>query len=279
MRNRCRLLGIVCLLVVLPACDAEQPQSIPSQLAQVQFRTLASTNVYDVWERYVDADQDGLPDQFDSQGNPIDPPIEVQCRQVFEGGQPLRVQGDSVPFPHSVEILVLRAGETEPERLTSEAALDENFNLTPYDSLPAGSQPNPPCSAPEVCVRLGRLTAASRLVMESRYEDLDREVINLPGGQQVFPFRCPGSPGLGDPRLGGTPAAPAAPPFAVELNTGDTIIVRARKGSNPLNGLELISQPTLSATLTVGGLRVDATGQTATSLEQGAGLSFSYTLK
>jgi len=286
MRKRIRLVALVCLIVALASCDSDQPQQPPGSLAQVRFVTTAAAPVFDVWERYVDANQDGVPDQFDSQGFPIDPPIQVQCRQRlnFDGTQvtPVVSSVTSAPWTHSLEILILRAGETQAERLTSSDALGDEFNLTPYDDSRAPSQSPPPCTAPEVCTSLGTLTAAHRIVMESGYEDLARTQVLTSGAASVTVsgvYRCPGSGLLGEPRLGGTSAQPGRPPFTVPLEPGDTIIVRARKGEFPLGGLELASQPVLAGSLTIDGRPVTPVGTIETSRESGSGLSFSYTYR
>jgi hypothetical protein len=280
MRIRARLAVLACLAIVTFGCSTEQPQQIGAQVAQVTFATTAGVYQYDVWERYVDADLDGVPDQFDPQGRPIDPPVQVQCRQVVDGaGIPAIVSAESVPWTHSLEILLLPEGETTPVVLTSLDALDDLFNLTPYDTTRSSTQPRPPCTAPEVCTPLGRWSGASRLVMESRYEDLGRPFTPANGQTITGLYRCPGSPGGGDPRLGGTVDDPGTPPFSLSLEKGDTIIVRARKALVPQNGLETATDPRLSARLTVGGRNVDVAGNSSSSVEPGAGVSFSYTVR
>jgi len=282
MRIRARLAVLACLAIVTLGCTTEQPQQIGEQVAQVSFTTNAGVFQYDVWERYVDADLDGVPDQFDPQGRLIDPPVQVQCLQVVDSaGTPQTASSSSVPWRHSLEILLLKKGETEPVTVTSLDALDSLFNVTPYDDTRFSGQARPPCTPPEVCTQLGRVTGASRLVMESRYEDLGR-VYTTPGPNPIEIdglFRCPGSPGGGDPRLGGTLDNPGSPPFSLTLEKGDTIIVRARKALFAQNGLETASAPRLSGRLTVGGRNVDVAGNSSSTTDPGTGVSFSYTVR
>ena len=280
MRTRARLAVFACLVIVSLGCTTEQPQQIGAQVAQVAFTTQSGVYQYDVWERYIDADLDGVPDQFDPQGRPIDPPVQVQCRQVVDAaGLPTIVSAESIPWTHSLEILLLANGETDPVVVTTLDAQSDLFNLTPYDTGRSSSQPRPPCTAPEVCTPLGRWSGAARIVMESRYEDLGRGYTPPNGPAVTGLYRCPGSPGGGDPRLDGTIDDPGTPPFSLTLEKGDTIIVRARKALVPQNGLETASEPILSGILTVGGRRVDVAGNSSSSTEAGAGVSFSYTVR
>jgi hypothetical protein len=277
---RARLAVLACLVIAMPGCDTEQPQQIGAQVAQVSFSTNAGAFQYDVWERYVDADLDGVPDQFDPQGRPIVPPVQVQCLQVVDRvGIPEIASANSVPWTHSLEILLLKVGETQPVTVSTIDALDEFFNRTPYDDFRAPVQPRPPCTAPEVCTPLGRWSGASRIVMESRYEDLARLYTPQNGIPIAGLFRCPGSPGGGDARLDGTIDNPGTPPFSLTLEKGDTIIVRARKALLAQNGLETASAPRLSGRLTVGGRIVTPAGTSSSTDGPGAGVSFSYTVR
>lgn len=287
MGKRIRLAGFLCLAVLIGACDAEQPQQPGGRNAQVRLTTQASVPVYEVWERYVDADGDGVPDQFDPFGNPIDPPVQVQCVRSYDRGtgEPRTVSANSVPWRHSFDIRILKAGETESVRISTDEAESDLFNLTPYDSTVVPGQNPLPCAAPEVCTPLGRLTAANRIVMESDYEDASRSIVIL--GQTIRVdedgrpvFRCPGS-SLGEPVLGGTFEDPSPPPFRFDLSPGDTVIVRARKTELAQGGLVLRSPPLLSAAIFVGGQDVSSAtaGTTQSTGDAGAGVSFSYTLR
>ena len=279
--SRCpRVMALLGLLAFAVACDSEQPEQAGSSAGQLSFATTATVAVLDVWEWYIDANGDGVPDQYDESGRPIDPPIQVQCRKVVNAdGTPLITQSPNVPFTHSLRVKVLRSGETEAETITSDDALAASFNLTPYDETILTGQPAPPCSFPEVCTPLGRLTAANRTVIESTYSDPDRVDSSGPGAGITGLYVCPGSGDLGEPRLGGTTDDPGAPPLEFELNSGDTVIVEARKAFEATGGLELLAPPVLVGTLRIDGRVVVPAGTTTSSDEPGSGVAFSFTLK
>ncbi len=267
MRSSVRWVGVVCILALAPGCDTTQPQQVGVQSMQIRMNATSLVDVYNVWEEYYDADQDGVPDPYDPSGNLLDPPVQVVCQLTTQQASA------PVPWPYSLEISVLRAGETVPEVVTSQDALDSDFNLTPYASGTFGAQPNPPCPSPKVCNPLGQLAATDRLVIDSPFSDPNRDPAN------PNRYRCPGAPGLGDPRMGGTTNAPLPPPFTIDVGKGDTVIVKARKALRPLNGVEVLIEPRLTAQTFLGGRLVAPAGKTSSSEDPGSGVSFSFTVK
>lgn len=281
MRRFSAVAGVIVLAALAAGCETTQPAQSGDKIMSVSFTTRAAVEIVDVWEWYLDADQDGVPDRFYPDGTPIDPPIQVQCKKVWEpsstpGSGSVKISERDVPWPHSVQIRHLKNGETESFRVSTEDAQSSMFNLTGYDITSEIGQPGPPCSFPEVCVKIGRLSTANRVVINSRYEDLLRQDDPL---EPTGLFVCPGAPGLGGPRLDGTIERPEAPPFVLEVEQGDSLIVQARKAEQGLNDIQTSSPPILNGFITVNGSPVNPTGTASSTTETASGVNFSYTLR
>lgn len=280
MRQILLLAGILCLLAGTPGCDSEQPLTVEEQEFTLEFKALnAEVNKFWVWEQYWDADKNGVPDETDQYGQPIDPVIQVWCERAIDADGGPTIIADSVPWNYTLQISVIPAGESRAIALTSEDALDTGtyLNLTPYDTAVSSGQPPPTSCANDpddviVCNPLGTLTAGHRIVMESTF-DLD----DLEDPEGIF--YCPGEPGRGDPTLGGTFDQPERPPFRYMLKKGDTIIVEARQDVTAPNSLEALSVPSLAAFPSLGGRTITPIGKTQSSGTVGDGFTFSYTVQ
>ena len=266
MRQMICLAVLALCLLSMSACDSEQPQETGSQTMQVLIEAgNAAVGVYDVWEQYFDYNGDGIPDDFHPGDPPvpIDTPLQVVCRRAVDPGGAL-VSGTSLtPWNYALEISIIRAGTTEIERLTTTEALDSSFNLTTYpsDMLTGAQLPGADCPPFAVCNPIGRLAGTHRVVIDSLHPT------------------CPGSPGLGDPRMSGTLAEPLPAPFTLDLEKGDTIIVKARKSISPPEGVEVFSEPTLQGSVFLNGLQIsNLTGTSVSTSDQAAGISFSFTV-
>lgn len=272
MRMYVLLAGLACLLAAVAGCDTTQPLQTGEQTLEINFTASnASAYQYDVWDEFLDLDGDG---EFDEGSETMQRTCELVMVVQVPGNPaaPVSESTSSVPWPYSLEIRLIRAGETEAEVITTTDALDSQFNLTPYDDWQAVSQPIPSnCrNNPDlVCLPLGRVTAANQLVVESTFSQDDI-------------FRCPGFP-IADPipRMDGTVAAPGTPPFSVTVNKGDTVIVNARKHIEGVAGVELVTvnDPTLNGFIFLDGLPVTPQGVTTSTTDNGSGVSFSFTVQ
>lgn len=275
MRARLSALAAVCLVAMLfgalAGCDADQPAVGEGQVAELNVEVRAAVQLFDVWERFIDVDLDGVPDEFDPSGRPVEPPLQVQCKEVVG-----MTDDRLVPWFFGIQVSLLRNGESVPVPLTNPAAAADNFNLSPLDNQAVLGQQTPPCAFPESCEPLGRLSAANRTVIESAYIDLQRS--SDEGGTLISGlFRCPGTPDrFGEPSLGGdNPLVRNRPPLIVQLEKGDTLIVKIALDEMARNGLEILGAPAVTAFLRVNGQLVTPVGTT----QGDDGVSFSFTLQ
>jgi hypothetical protein len=259
MRTPLRFLGIVLLLALGGGCDTTQPLQIDLESYQLEIigesqSTLAFYNVYYMVE-------DGVPDQ-----------VYLFCRQATV----LRV--DSVPWNFSVQVEVLRNGETIMEEIVS--SLDVGDNLTPYDEqvytegIPTQ---NPITFDTGTELRTFRFNNPAPRRMAVSNQEVMAAVTNPlyeldPATYGIGNGLCSlGYPG--DPGILGTPQ-----PIDIELAKGDTLVVQARKATVAPSGTwYLTTQPKIEGRLLLNGLEVDVTGDTKSTTDPGAGISFSFT--
>ena len=264
MRQMICLAVLALCLILMSSCDSEQPQEIGSQTMQILVEAgNASAGVYDTWEQYYDVDNNGIPDETDPAGTLLPEPVFVVCRRATATGGGELFGSGSTPWNYALEISVIRAGTTVHERLTTTEALNATFNLTPYAEgfLNGAQQPGGDCPQFAVCNFIARVLGTHRLVVDS-----------------TFPT-CPGSPGLGEPRMSGTLANPLPAPFTLDLEKGDTILVKARKSITPPEGVELFSAPVLLGSVFLNGLQIrNLTGTSVSTSDQAGGISFSFTV-
>ena len=190
---------------------------------------------------------DGLPDDTDGDGVPNVQPFCVALGTT--------TTASSVPWNYTIEISVIREGQTVPEPLTSgQAAVEFDNNMTPYDeSVFAGAPNRAPLFPNIIFVNPRRVTAAHRDVLEGAFPCL--------GGS------------LGDARIDNSD-----PPLSAVVNKGDTLVVKARKADfGP--GVPVMSEPTLSGELTLDGQAVIGNGTLVSEAQPGAGISFWFTIQ
>ena len=267
---------VICLAVLLTgfalftSCDSSQPQEVGEQFMQIEIAAgNASIQVFDVWEQYFDMNNDGVPDETDPSGVLLESPVEIACRKATRSDGDDILASGFTPWNYSLEISIIRAGTTVTERLTTSDALLSTFNMTEYatNTINGMQQPGSDCPVFAICNPIGRLPGTHRIVIDSTYDG---------GTDSLF---CPGSPGLGLGRMGGTPGAPGPIPFSLTVNKGDTILVEARKNFSAPEGIILLSEPTLQGTVFLGGSQIqNLNGTSVSRSEPRAGISFSFTV-
>lgn len=262
---RALAVGLI-VVIALAGCETTQPDRIGTRESSVSFSATANVGLYNCYDLYQDTNQDGTPDFF----------LQFLCEPVIE----ITSTGDlvhtlavrSVPWRYSVKFTVLRAGATSEQLLTSLSGVvgssvqpfdpvDDFISLTGYDTIVV---PVPDKNQGDLYWINGRqVSAGSPLYMSSIFVD-------------------PGEPNL----LG-----PPATTFDFNLDTGDTVIGRARKqafSAAPPYIFTLDPNIQLSGRLSVGGVDVHpestppvAAGTTSptTSGQDEAGVTFSFTVR
>lgn len=265
MRTLACLGGMLLAAALCAGCETTQPDELLQQTGQIEVSASnAVVDVYNVWDLFEDSNGDGQPDDVPG------PDFTLWC----EG--PVATAGAvSLPWPFSIEISILRAGQTVPEVRTHPASLVEGTNRALYDSgvLQGNDLPFPPGQNQQVpadgrtfqFTNQRRLTIANLdlILSDSNFlHDID------PG---TYGGVCPGT-FIGPPMIDDQEQ-----PYTFDLNKGDTVLVKARRFNTPPAGITTTTEPSLNGTLTVDGLQVNVQGTTNSASEPDAGFSFSYT--
>jgi hypothetical protein len=258
-------MGVLLFAALLSACDTTQPLQYDEQTYELQFDGRGATvPTYDVWDQYEDENGNGAPDPGE--------PMQLFCA---DQSAPDTISPTSAPFSFTLQITILRAGETVKERVTSESALAVGANLSGYDdpsNIITGVTPD---KAPIVVDgrrfifrNPRRVSAANRDVVMATVNTLNQL---RPGTYFVGNGLCSaGNPGAA--RIDNEPQ-----PLALVLRKGDTIIVEARRGIDPPNGVPYDSEPSIRALFLLDGREVSVNGSDRTTKQPGSALSFSFT--
>jgi hypothetical protein len=229
--------------VIVTGCESTQPSSDPIQTAHVSFQTSGKVDQYDCWEVWEDTDFDNLPDTNT---------FNVSCLQL-QG----KVASENIPWRYSIAITLLPAGQVEEQIVATSIFpgdnIDDFVSLTPYDQRveTSGTRAAEP---PLYYLNGKRVTNASPVWLSANFIDL-------------------GTPNVME----------QSPTFDIDLATGDTLIVRARKQalSDATPFLDSNEDPELSltASVVVGTAGVTLSGEAASPSTDKAGVTFSYTRK
>jgi hypothetical protein len=306
MRRLSCLAGAVLLLWPAIGCDSDDPTQIGEQTLAVGFNTTnAVASQFDVWD--VFRDRNCLPDADPATPTPAElqcatdadcmgivgfsgvcgsdgvaddlsfppdgtPDVFVFCEQALDtGGNPIQSSVQNVPWNFSVQIRVLRDGETVKDAIVTSPNVGSN--LTPYDDFlstvivpacPAVPITGVPCPDPGNAFFYSnprRRSQASREVVDSN-------VFTIPGTLQPA---CPGEP-QGDSGINGQNL-----PISIRVNKGDTVLVDARKTDGQT--IPILNEPTLAATVTLDGSQVQPDGVVVSDAVPGAGISFFFTVR
>jgi hypothetical protein len=226
----------------------------------------ASLNSYAVWDMYEDLNDNG---QYDATE-----PLYLYCEDT---GQ-VTIAPFSAPFPFTIKISILRAGQTEAELMTSSAALNPASNMTLYDDAAPVVGVTPTKGPITIGDRtFGFINADRRLVSSAAQEVLAATTNPL---HDIDPQEYPLGDGLcstaypGEPRLD-----EQMQPWPIVLNKGDTLVVELRRGTTPPDGITFNEngEPRIRAALLLDGREVSVRGETVTTAEPGSGIKFSFT--
>jgi len=257
MRNDWSARAFVVLGFVLAAagCTTTQPESIGTRTASVHILSKATVTIFNCYEVWA-TDANGIYVYQDFNECYPAPPADVPTER-------------SIPWRYAVMITIIRVGTTQEEIAISLTGVVgssilpgdgvPNFiSLTEYDPTAQPGDPRP---------------------------DENRQ------GYGIIQFRSPQKVSRGSPlwlapsgfTVEDSNILSASPSFDFEVNSGDTVIVRARKQlrADGTNFLQAAPPPniTLSGTLSVGGSLVTPKGTTKSTIADGDGISFSFTVK
>jgi hypothetical protein len=261
MRNDWRARAAVLLgsVLAVSGCSTTQPGSQGTRTASLSIIAKADMTVFNCYEIWAD-DINGIPvyQEFN----------ECYAEINQQTGLPV-VANRNVPWRYSLSVSIIHRDSTTEEIATSLSGLvgssiqpgdnvDNFISLSAYDPTdqPADFRP------PEIRPSYG--------------------LVQFLNGKKVSrgsPFWL-GTNGfeLGDPNI-----LSASPTFDFEVDSGDTVVVRARKQLkvDAADFLQAAPPPkiTLSGTLSVGGSSVSPSGTTTSSDADGAGISFSFTVQ
>ena len=279
-----RVLGSVAILLVAVAlgCSTTQPTAKAAQSGQVTFQANAPrVLLFEVWDASlvtVTSHPDRPPDQ-----TVVDLGLWCDINTDF----PTR---DSAvyPFLFSVEVDLIRSGSSTIERLSETTYSSSYGSVTAYDDTAPASPTTHPAdwvqdlsdpNIPSVSVVLS-LENGRRISTASR--DFVEKIKIASGTSLSYGSQCPyGGPSsivqIGEPSVAGSPVS-----FPIELNAGDTVIVKARKDTNPVaTSLFTNAPPTFGSRIYLEGKDVSNSlvGNTSSPQTSQDGISYSFTLR
>jgi hypothetical protein len=278
-----RLVGTALLLPLAAAmgCDTTQPTAKSAKPAQVYFRSVAdAVPLFEVW----DASKVTVKTYPDQPGRPPDQTVENLGLWCDINTNLAQKQSANYPLRFSVSIERIRAGTSTPEPLTDVQYADALGSVTPYDDAapetPAThggainwsidlSNPSEPNTTVVVSLKNGRrISAASRDYIEKE---------KVPSG--TYGSLCPSPTAarqLGNAGVAGSPGF-----FAIDVNAGDTIVVKARKDDNPLTTALFLQGTTFESQFYLEGRNVSTslTGNTFSPKDSQDGISYAFTLR
>jgi hypothetical protein len=259
---------VLALAMLGSSCDTTQPMFLAQQTFQLSVRTAASpVQVFNVYTGFVDNNNDGMPD-----GDTF-----LFCKNRV--AQPVMSAPTSLPWGFTIEIKILKAGETEAQLIVSDdAVLNSDANLAEYDT--SNYQGSVPTQAP---ITLGGQTFKfiNGRILSSARESVMAATVNPLAlldpatygvkGQGLCSTSYPG-PSVID-RPSGAPY-----PYQIVLQKGDTVTVGVRRAELGPPGVPAGQNPGINSTFTLEGSSVNVRGtQSSATAEPGAGFSFSYT--
>jgi len=250
MRNAWPRLGVVVVSAAfgLAGCNSTQPERVDVRTASVSVKATATSGLFDCYEVWTDATGDDIPDTFTG---------FYTCDDAQESFQ------RQMPWNYSLSISIIRKGGTTEEIATSLTGLIGS-SIVPGDTLDD----------------FVSVTDSDPTIETARDKAQDGPLFYVNGkrvsrGSPVY--HTANSFTVGTPNILTT-----SPTFDFNINTGDTIIVRARKQtfSQSPGFLPADPDPTLllEGTLAIGGAGVVTSGTSSSTSADKSGFAFSYTV-
>jgi hypothetical protein len=269
-----RVVGTALLLLLAAAmgCDTTQPTAKSAKPAQVYFKSVATTvPLYEVW----DASKITVTGQSQT----------VEDLGLWCAVNPAFAEKSSPNYPlrFSVEIERIPAGSSTPELLTAAQYGASYGSVTPYDDATPDTSnlmwpvefvkdltnPADPGTTILLSLKNGRrISTASKDYLEKD---------KIPSGR--YDSVCPSpteAKQLGTPGVAGS-----ASYFSLDVNAGDTIVVRARKDVNPLTTALFSGGTTFESLFYLEGRDVSnsITGNRFSPSASQDGVSYAFTLR
>jgi hypothetical protein len=243
-RTRLSILAAIPVALATLGCDSTQPDQITSQAATLSVGARAIVDTYDCYEVW---DVSQVPETN----------LGVLCGEDSQGKAER-----AVPWHYSLEVSLLRAGQTTPEVIGSSVVPGDTMNdfvsLTPYDTVVENAAAKP--AEPPYEFRNGKRVSRG-----------SEEYLTSLGVQA----------NLGPPNILEQTLPEGAPTYGFDVNPGDTIIVQARKQPDAEGPPSVTFDPNpelrITGVLTVAGVQVQVSGEPTSQDANKAGISFSYT--
>jgi len=257
--NRPAIFAAMAIVLATLGCNSTQPTQPGPLTASLKFTANATVETNDCYHIYTDT------------GDPNNPNDENQVWCYATGESESRF----VPWHYSLLVYVIPVGQTaptDPDRIFTSLfpgnPIPDFVSLTGYDAI-VGTAPFKPEDNGIIFVPVGRVSRGNKIWLSSDLKFYDSTDPNAASGV-VY-------------NLGETNVI-EQPTLDFDLNTGDTVVVEARKqidGDPPYftDPESAAGNPglTITASLTVGGTVVQLTGPSSSTADSGAGFTFSYT--
>ena len=247
--------------LALAACDTTQPDRISGRTGSLTVQAgAAAIELLECYEIWQDLEPAGMPDGV--------PETFLQQSQCFETG---RTAAKPVPWHYSLAVTIIPAGSTTEQLVISRDGVvgttigngelsDDFISMTDFDPDVPPSILRPPLG--DIYFLNGKEVSRGSPVYLG-----------------AFSASCPSCPiDLGAANVLTGPAS-----FDFDVNSGDTIIVRARKQRYGDSAGYIPADPNpqlrISATLAIGGVPVAVNGTSDSPNEDGTGFAFSFTVQ
>jgi hypothetical protein len=284
MVRRSLVPALMLMLAAASGCQTTQPTLAPQQGALIEFTSSASlVPLYEVWNAQL-----VTVTTSDSQ-EPVQTvqDLGMWCDISAEPAHQTR-QDAKYPFRFSVEIDRIPAGTSNVEKLTDASYAASYGSITAYDESPSETPDTHPVewtqdrsdpSTPAVTVILSfkngrRISTASR--------DFIQSVKIASGSSTSYGSRCPFGGAASARNFGDPSVAGSFPSFGLDVNTGDVVVVKARKDTNPSSSVLYTgsTMPSFGSLVYVSGKDITSSvvGKPGSSLPS-EGVSFSFTVR
>jgi hypothetical protein len=243
------------LVLAAASCETTQPDTLGTRTASLTIDARADVDIFDCYEIWA---------------NDINGDLVYQgVNECYPSPTPGVPQNRAVPWRYSVSISIIHKDSSTEEIVTSLSGvvgssvqagdgIDDFVSLTPYDPADQPADFKEPEERPGYglvqFLNGKKVSRGSPMWLETNF---------------FF---------LGEPNI-----LTASPSFDFEVNPGDTVIVRARKQNVAEAPAFLPSNPNpnlqISGTLSIGGVSVVPSGTKQSTIADGAGISFSFTVQ
>jgi hypothetical protein len=251
---------MVLSVFAVAGCSSTQPDRIETRLASLGVSASASVLIFDCYQVWQDVDGDGVPETDTA---------TTQCFPTFEPQNPIQVRKNrAVPWPYSLQVTVIPAGSVSEQVVISSDGATVGSSVEPGDSVEdfislTDYDPDQPPSS------VVNFNTGSTFFLNGK---------QVSQGSPIYLASIGVDPGV--PNILNILNPPET--FDFNLNTGDTVVIRARKQLRlagppflPPTGADL----RISANLLISGVQATTQGSKVSPVDDGAGFTFSFTVR